>query len=240
MEELKNKLVSWIRQQVEMAGAGGAVFGLSGGIDSSVTAILCKESLKNRCLALLLPCNSLKKDIKDAYLIINKFSIPYKEVLLDDLYNKLISILPKTTLNKKNHHIAKANLKPRLRMLILYYFANNLNYLVVGTGNRSELTVGYFTKYGDGGVDILPLGNLTKSQVRKLAKYLKIPKKIIGKPPSAGLWKGQTDEGEMGVTYNQIDKYIISGRIEKSFKEKIEEMIIKSVHKRKTPTIPDF
>jgi len=240
MEELKNKLVSWIRQQVEMAGAGGAVFGLSGGIDSSVTAILCKESLKNRCLALLLPCNSLKKDIKDAYLIINKFSIPYKEVLLDDLYNKLISILPKTTLNKKNHHIAKANLKPRLRMLILYYFANNLNYLVVGTGNRSELTVGYFTKYGDGGVDILPLGNLTKSQVRKLAKYLKIPKKIIGKPPSAGLWKGQTDEGEMGITYNKIDKYIISGRIEKSFKEKIEEMIIKSVHKRKMPAIPDF
>jgi NAD+ synthase len=125
-------------------------------------------------------------------------------------------------------------------MLTLYYFANSLNYLVIGTGNRSEITVGYFTKYGDGGVDILPLGNLLKSQVRELAKYLKVPKDIIEKPPSAGLWKGQTDEGEMGITYNKIDEYIISGRIEKSFKEKIEEMIIKSVHKRKTPTIPDF
>ncbi len=126
-------------------------------------------------------------------------------------------------------------------MVTLYYFANKLNYLVIGTGNKIEIMVGYFTKYGDGGVDILPLGNLSKSQVIELAEYLKIPQKIIQKPPSAGLWEGQTDEGEMGISYSQLDKYIKTGRLNnQGIEEKIKKKIILSEHKRNTPAIPDF
>jgi NAD+ synthase len=104
--------------------------------------------------------------------------------------------------------LATANLKPRLRMATLYYYANKLNYLVIGTGNRSELAMGYFTKYGDGGVDLLPLGNLLKTKVRELAKELKVPQEIIDRPPSAGLWHGQTDEGEMGISYAELDNIL--------------------------------
>ncbi|MGB2782330.1 MAG: NAD(+) synthase, partial [Atribacterota bacterium] len=126
-------------------------------------------------------------------------------------------------------------------MTILYYFANKLNYLVVGTGNKNELTIGYFTKYGDGGVDILPLGNLLKSQVRELAEYLGIPKKIINKPPSAGLWEGQTDEEEMGISYDQLDKYLITGKLHnRVIEKKIQDKITKSAHKRTIPAKPLF
>ena len=126
-------------------------------------------------------------------------------------------------------------------MTTLYYFANKLNYLVVGTGNKSELMIGYFTKYGDGGADILPLGNLLKSQVRELAEYLGIPKKIINKPPSAGLWEGQTDEKEIGISYEQLDKYLKTEKLNnKIIEKKIQDKIIKSAHKRIIPAKPPF
>jgi NAD+ synthase len=126
-------------------------------------------------------------------------------------------------------------------MTTLYYFANKLNYLVVGTGNKSEIMIGYFTKYGDGGADILPLGNLLKNQIKELAEYLGIPKKIINKPPSAGLWEGQTDEEEIGISYNQLDKYLRTGKLNnKIVEKKIQDKITKSTHKRTTPVIPSF
>jgi len=134
--------------------------------------------------------------------------------------------------------IAKANLKPRLRMTALYYFANTLDYLVAGTGNKSELCVGYFTKYGDGGVDILPLGGLLKTEVRKLAKDLEIPKEIIDRSPSAGLWHNQTDEADMGITYEELDKNIklLEKKQIESTEEreilKVKRMIKDSQHKR--------
>ncbi|MFN3966799.1 MAG: NAD(+) synthase, partial [Endomicrobiia bacterium] len=129
--------------------------------------------------------------------------------------------------------IARGNLKPRLRMLVLYYFANKLNYLVAGTGNKSEIMMGYFTKYGDGGVDILPIGDLLKKDVIQLARKLEIPERIINKKPSAGLWPGQTDEEEMGITYKKLDKILES----KSKNSKIENIIKKTEHKRKPPEI---
>jgi len=120
-----------------------------------------------------------------------------------------------------------------LRMVTLYYIANQLGYMVAGSGNRSELTVGYFTKYGDGGVDILPLGNLVKSQVRELARCLGIPREIIDKPPSAGLWEGQTDEAEMGLSYEALDNFILTGKATEEVREKVEAMKLKVEEKMK-------
>ena len=125
-------------------------------------------------------------------------------------------------------------------MLTLYYFANKRKYMVVGSSNRSELSVGYFTKYGDGGVDILPLGNLVKGQVRKLAGFLGIPQQIIDKPPSAGLWEGQTDEGELGLSYEELDRYLVTGEASNELREKIESMIVASNHKRLPPPVANL
>ncbi|MDD5130423.1 MAG: NAD+ synthase [Candidatus Omnitrophica bacterium] len=197
---MKNRIVSWIKQQVKDSTAKGIVLGLSGGIDSAVVAALAKEAVgKNNVLVLFMPCNSNPQDLKDAKLVAHKLGLKSKLVDLSAVYNNFLKILPGAV------SLARGNLKPRLRMSTLYYFANKLNYLVCGTGNKSELMVGYFTKYGDGGVDILPIADLFKRQVRKLAKELKIPQGIIAKAPTAGLWQGQTDEVEMGITYNELD-----------------------------------
>ena len=160
----------------------------------------------------------------------------------DRVYDAFVYLLNEKEKGKKeSYKLAEANLKPRLRMITLYYFANKLNYLVAGTSNRSELKIGYFTKYGDGGADILPLGNLLKNQVKELAKYLDIPEKIINKPPSAGLWVGQTDEKEIGMSYNLLDKYLKTGKLNnKIIEKKIQDKIIKSSHKRTTPAKPTF
>ena len=133
-----------------------------------------------------------------------------------------------------------ANVKPRLRMASLYFLANSLNYLVAGTGNRSELTLGYFTKYGDGGVDLLPIGMLLKSQVRVLARELGVPPRIVEKAPSAGLWLGQTDEHEMGFSYDDLERYLITGTesVAPATAIRIERLVRASDHKRTLPPMP--
>jgi NAD+ synthase len=239
-EEVKRKLVEWVRSQVKSAGAEGVIVGMSGGVDSSVVAVLCKLAFPKNMLGLIMPCYSSGKDIGHARDVAEKFGIDIKEVDLQSIYEKLIWAVEKKyhwEVDKKD--IAIANMIPRLRMLTLYYFANKKNYLVAGAGNRSELSVGYFTKYGDGGVDILPLGGLLKTEVRKLAEYLGIPDEIIRKVPSPGLWEGQTDEGEMGVTYEQIDRFLSTGECEEPAKKIIEDMVKKSEHKRRLPSYPD-
>ena len=125
-------------------------------------------------------------------------------------------------------------------MVTLYHFANQLRYLVIGSGNRSELAVGYFTKHGDSGVDILPLGNLVKAQVRDLAEYLGVPREIIDKPPSAGLWEGQTDEDDLGFTYDQLDSFLLTGETDADARQRIESMIAGSGHKTQTAPLPPF
>ena len=238
MQQLSSRLVDWLREKAREAGAKGVVVGMSGGIDSSVVAVLCKQAFPDNVLGLLIPCHSITEDMEHAQLAARKFGIPTETVVLDSVYDGLMSVLPSD--GGEHGRLAKGNLKPRLRMAIVYFFANRLNYLVVGSSNRCELGVGYFSKYGDGGVDIMPLGNLVKSQVRDLARHLGIPQVIIDKPPSAGLWAGQTDEQEMGLTYDQLDAYFTTGEAPETVRRKIEERIARNAHKRATPPIPPF
>lgn len=238
MQQSVSRLVRWLRDKGKEAGAKGVVLGMSGGIDSSVAAVLCKRAFPDNVLGLLLPCHSIPEDMEHARLVAEKFRIPTETVCLDSVYDTLVSVLPVN--GNPGRNLALANLKPRLRMAVLYFYANRLNYLVVGSGNRCELGVGYFTKYGDGGVDIMPLGNLVKSQVQEMARYLGIPQQIIDKPPSAGLWVGQTDEQEMGLTYDQLDAYFTTGEATEAVRRKIEQKAAKNAHKCATPSIPPF
>jgi NAD+ synthase len=239
-ELLAKKLSLWIKEKVVAAGCKGAVLGMSGGIDSSVVAALCIKVFPKTTLGLIMPCCSIPGDKQHADVMAKKFSIPTKTIILDSLFNTCIKILPGFKPDASLMQLARANLKARLRMITLYYTANQLKYLVIGSGNRSELTVGYFTKHGDSGVDILPLGNLVKKQVRELARYLKIPPEIIDKAPSAGLWEGQTDEGEMGFTYEVLDNYILTGKAPPAVRKRIDNMHTASAHKCATPPVPDF
>ncbi len=235
---MKTRIVAWIKNQVRESGAKGIVLGLSGGIDSSVVAALCVEAVgRAKVLGLFMPCHSQPRDLADARIVAKHLRIKTKLIDLSKVYNSFLSILP------KGNALALANLKPRLRMITLYYHANKLNYLVSGTGNKSELMVGYFTKHGDGGTDILPIADLLKRQVRALARELKIPEHIILKPPTAGLWAGQTDEKEMGITYDELDDILdrmLNNKKQIALKSKINkvhDMHKRSEHKRQGPKI---
>lgn len=222
----------WIKDQVEQANAKGVVVGLSGGLDSAVVAALAKRSLRDEVLGLILPCHSQKEDEEDANIVASHLQLETCTIDLTSAYDSLIAILPSADKN------TTANIKPRLRMISLYYFASLKNYLVAGTGNKSEISVGYFTKYGDGGTDFLPLGDLFKSQVIEIAKKLSLPEAIINKPPSAGLWPGQTDEGELKLTYEKLDQAILditsnhAKATPPDIRSRVEELIKSSEHKR--------
>ena len=239
-EPLAEKLVLWIKDKVLAAGCRGVVMGMSGGLDSSVLAVLCQRAFPQNTLGVIMPCHSQPEDKAHAQAVASKSAILTVEVVLDDIFSALLQALPDYKAEAMASHIAQANLKVRLRMLTLYYIANQRGYMVAGSSNRSEISVGYFTKYGDGGVDIMPLGNLVKTQVRELARFLDIPQPIVDKPPSAGLWQGQTDEDELGLSYAELDRYLLTGEVSGKVREKIESMIAASAHKRSLPPIPSF
>jgi len=240
-EQLAEKLVLWIKERVLAAGCKGVVIGMSGGIDSSVLAVLCQRAFPQSTLGVIIPCHSIPEDKAHAQLVAGKFSITTTEVVLDNIFTTLLEALPDyTKAESATSQLSQANLKARLRMLTLYYIANQLSYMVAGASNRNELAIGYFTKYGDGGVDIMPLANLVKGQIRELANFLDIPHPIIDKPPSAGLWVGQTDEAEIGFSYDGLDRYLLTGDVTSELRSKIESMAAASNHKRSLPLIPDF
>ncbi len=240
IEDLAEKLISWIKDEVTERGCLGVVIGMSGGVDSSVVAVLCKRAFPENTMGVMMPCHSNPDDKAHAQAVADKFDIPTVEVVLDSIYEAFIKKLPEFKDNPELKHLAQANLKPRLRMITLYYIANQLRYMVVGSGNRSEVAIGYFTKYGDGGVDIMPLANLVKGQVRELARFLGIPAPVIDKPPSAGLWEGQTDEAEMGVSYEALDGFILTGEASEEVRKKIKAMMNSSANKRSLPQMPEF
>jgi len=240
LEQLAEKLVSWIRTEVTTAGCNGVAIGMSGGLDSSVAAVLAKRAFPENILGVLMPCYSIPEDREHALSVADKFSIPTRTVVLDNVFDALNEALPDDKTDPATSQLARANLKVRLRMLTLYYFANQLSYMVVGSSNKSELATGYFTKYGDGGVDIMPLGNLVKKQVRELAESLGVPQKIIDKPPSAGLWQGQTDEEDLGFSYEELDRFLLTGKASDKVRAQVESRIDANKHKCLRPPTPNF
>jgi len=242
-----------MRQRLHASGGHGFVVGLSGGIDSAVVARLAQLAAPGHVLAILLPCHSDPQDTRDAMLVANHFSLMTVRIDLASSYDALVAdaqavlaALPDhmratTPLDPLRGRVPLANIKPRLRMATLYFYANSLNYLVAGTGNRSELAIGYFTKYGDGGCDLLPIGHLVKSEVRAIARDLNVPQGIVDRTPSAGLWLGQTDEEEMGFTYADLERYLEDGpqAVSPALAMRIERLMRISEHKRQMPPISD-
>lgn len=238
---------SFISFRVNEAKAKGVVIGLSGGLDSAVTTKLCVEALgKEKVFCFLLPTeNTPKEDTEDALEFAKSLGVKYRIINISEIVKKIAS-----TIHNKMKKKEMGNIHARTRMIVLYYFANKNNYLVVGSGNKTELLMGYFTKYGDGACDIMPLGDLYKTQVRELAKHLKIPEKIINKTPRAGLWKGQTDESELGIKYEILDQILYgmekglknneivkSVGVEISEVKRIKNIVNSTKHKRKMPEI---
>jgi NAD+ synthase len=249
------EIAGWLRQRVLASGARGLVVGLSGGIDSAVVLRLCQMAAPGQVVGVIMPCHSDPQDEADARLVADHYGIPAIRVDLAPAYDRLLGDLrsaaaqlpaeqrPIDTADAVDPkaRMPGANVKPRLRMASLYYVANSLNYLVAGTGNRSELMIGYFTKYGDGGVDLLPLGKLLKSEVRAMARELGVPEPIIEKAPSAGLWLGQTDESEMGFSYADLENYLTKGpdAVAPALALRIERLVRVSEHKRALAPTPD-
>ena len=246
-----------MRRYLAGTGARGFVVGLSGGVDSAVVTRLAQLAAPGAVVGVLLPCHSDPRDERDAMLVAKLFALPTATVDLSASYDRLVPdaqaalqwLTPQLRAGAPEAlgngdpraRIPAANIKPRLRMTTLYFIANSLNYLVAGTGNRAELAVGYFTKYGDGGCDLLPLGHLHKSEVRTLARELHIPSAIIERTPSAGLWAGQSDEEEMGFTYADLERYLEEGPqgVSPALAMRIERLARSSDHKRELPPMPD-
>lgn len=235
-------VVAWLQEQVKGSGTKGILVGLSGGIDSSVVAFLLKKAFPENSLGVILPCKSQSRDAEDAYELAKAVGIKHFEINLSDAHQNLLKGIDEAFEGAvyENDQLTDANLRARLRMTTLYGVANKLGYLVAGTDNAAELLTGYFTKYGDGGVDILPIAHLTKGEVYEWAKHLGVPASIIERPPSAGLWEGQTDEIEMGTTYNMIDAYLEGKEVPEKDKAIIEGLNRRSEHKRNMPPAPTW
>lgn len=249
LEKTKSDIIEFIKDKVSEANCDGIVVGLSGGIDSTLTAYLACEALGNsKVFGIVMPSTTTPTDDKiHGVEIAQGLGMDYKEIAIDSILNEFISM---TQLDENT--LAIGNLKARIRMSIIYYYANSKNYLVSGTGNKSEILIGYFTKHGDGACDIEPIGDLYKSDVYKLSEFLNVPKQIIEKPPRAGLWNNQTDEEELGMIYSLIDqilylyteKNVENTEISRKLDIPVDDVnmiidkVIRNKHKSKVPECP--
>ena len=239
--KITSVIEKFLVEKIEENNSKGVILGLSGGIDSAVLAYICKRNLKEKTLAIIMPDTEItpKSETEDALKMISLTGIEYKLIDINPIVKEYSMYLEP---NAKS----KGNLRARIRTNILYYYANSKNYLVLGSSDKSEHMIGYFTKHGDGASDITPIISLYKLQVREIAKYLEVPENIISKKSSPHLWKDHEAENELGITYEEIDSilYCLFEKklsveetekiilIDKSKIEKIQELNTKSEHKR--------
>lgn len=231
-----DKRVAFIRDVLAASGAKGIVYGNSGGKDCTLVGLLCKRAC-DQTLGVIMPCQSKRnyeQDTDDALAVARQMDI---ETLTVDLSAVKTQLLQAVDAANPVTDQASANIAPRLRMTALYAIAQSRGYLVAGTGNRSERFMGYFTKWGDGACDFNPIADLTVTEIYEFLHFLGAPEQIISKAPSAGLFEGQTDEKEMGVTYAQIDDYILHGKAEAAVRDKLDRVHAATAHKRGMPVV---
>lgn len=248
-EEYLEILRNFIPATLNQSGKEGVVIGLSGGLDSSVLLRICKDTLgSGRVLALFMPDDlTPRRDFETVRSLAAETEVDLEVVDIADMVRSFYPIFE----DRRRQRVELGNVKARCRMIVLFHYSHTRNLLVAGTSNKSELLLGYFTKYGDGGADFLPLGDLYKTQVKGMAEHLELPQEILDRVPSAGLWPGQTDEGEIGLSYEMLDSILHGIELEMSTSEigektgidsstieRIEEMVRNSAHKRKLALIP--
>ena len=224
MRDRADKIAAWLADYLKTSVAERYVVGISGGVDSALAAKLAVMGCgRDAVYGLILPCHSSREDKAAAAQVVEWLQIDYREIRLTLVQDEFVRLGIIQYENTDSVNKAYGNLKSRLRMCALYLYANANNGLVLGTSNRSELEIGYFTKYGDGGVDVEPLANLPKTDVWEMAQLLDMPEKIVGRPPTAGLWAGQTDENELGMTYQELDLILRELPAERSYPELAKE-----------------
>lgn len=248
-ESYVDVILSFIRHHVKESGRKGVVVGMSGGLDSSLVAKLCADAIgPRRVLGLFLPEESgPSPDEKDARAWAKQVGIDFRTIPIRSIVDATATRLGVP----KDDRIGLGNVKARVRMIALYQVARSENRLVIGTSNKSEYALGYTTKFGDAASDYAPIGDLYKTQVREMARHLGLPRAILERVPTAGLWSGQTDEGELGIAYEDLDRILLGlelqlrpeeiaerAGVDVKQTERIERLVESSIHKRKMPLIP--
>ncbi|WP_254536249.1 NAD+ synthase [Halomarina litorea] len=250
LEAHREHITAFIEGVVDDAGAEGAVLGLSGGIDSTLTAHLAVEALGPEAVhGLVMPSEvNTDENMSDAERVAEMLDVSYDVIDINPVVDAFVDAYPEGA----DHQMALGNVRVRTRAVFNYFVANAESRIVLGTGNRSETLTGYYTKYGDGAVDCNPIANLYKRQVRQLAHHVGVPEDLVEKPPSAEMWAGQTDEEEMGLSYDLLDAILVlhvDGPLSKSATaetlgiseapiDRVEELYAKSEHKRHMPPAP--